>query len=237
MDGHTGVEHNIPVTPVYNDVITLWRNTKAHNTPTLIVNYGGLSGENYWYQNTDVWKKQRLLRFTPRHIIDSRARHVVKAPEEEYQNGYLLTSKSCAELQNAGVNINLGAHSRLQGLGSPWELWMLAQGGMSNQQALQCATINGARYLGMDEQIGSLVPGKLADLLVLDANPLQDIKNSESIRYVVVNGRLYDADTMDEMGNHPRKRGKFWFEQPGSQINGNLDGQHTCTETKCVCGH
>ena len=237
VDGHTGIEHNIPVTPLYSDVTKLWSNTKAHNTPTLIVNYGGLNGENYWYQNTDVWKKERLLRFTPRHIIDGRARHVAKAPDEEYQNGHLLTSKSCTKLQNAGININLGAHGQLQGLGAHWELWMLAQGGMSNQQALQCATINGARYLGMDKQIGSLSSGKLADLLVLDANPLQDIKNTESIRYVMVNGRLYDAETLDEIGNHPHKRGKFWFELPGSQINGSLDGQHSCTETKCVCGH
>lgn len=147
VDGHTGVEHNLPVAPLYQDVINLWKNTKTHNTPTLIVNYGGLNGEYYWYQNTDVWKKERLLRFTPRHIVDSRSRHVTKAPEEEYENGHILVSRSCKKLQDAGVNINLGAHGQLNGLGAHWELWMLAQGGMSNMQALRCATINGAVYL------------------------------------------------------------------------------------------
>jgi cytosine/adenosine deaminase-related metal-dependent hydrolase len=87
---------------------------------------------------------------------------------------------------------------------------------MSNHQALKCATINGATYLGMDKQIGSLRPGKLADLIVLDNNPLENIRNSEFVRYTMVNGRLYDSETMNEVGNYDRKRKKFFFEQPGS---------------------
>ncbi len=237
VDGHTGIEHNIPVVPLYNDVITLWSKTGAHNTPTLIVNYGGLNGEYYWYQHSEVWKKKPLLNFTPRHILDERSRHRTMAPEEEYQNGHILVSQSCKKLQDAGVDINLGAHGQLNGLGAHWELWMLQQGGMSNLQALKCATINGAKYLGLDKEIGSLAPGKLADLIVLDKNPLDDIKNSESIRYVMVNGRLYEAETLNEVGNYDKKRSKFWFELPGSQTNGDAGMTHTCTETKCVCGH
>jgi Tol biopolymer transport system component/imidazolonepropionase-like amidohydrolase len=235
-DGHTGIEHNIPVAPLYDDVIQFWKQTKTHNTPTLIVNYGGLNGEYYWYQHTNVWEKERLLRFTPRPVVDSRARHRTMAPDEEYENGHILTSRSLKKLQDAGVNINLGAHGQLQGLGAHWELWMLQQGGMSNHQALKCATINGAVYLGMDDQIGSLKPGKLADLIVLDANPLEDIRHSEQVRYTMVNGRLYDAETMDEIGNHDRKRGKFFFELEGS---GNawptmLDS-HSLMPTQCSC--
>ena len=237
VDGHTGIEHNIPVAPLYNDVVTLWSKTGAHNTPTLIVNYGGLNGEYYWYQHTDVWTKKPLLNFTPKHILDERSRHRTMAPEEEYRNGHILVSQSCKKLQDAGVDINLGAHGQLNGLGAHWELWMLQQGGMSNLQALKCATINGAKYLGMDKEIGSLAPGKLADLIVLDKNPLDDIKNSESIRYVMVNGRLYEAGTLNEIGNYDKKRSKFWFELPGSQTNGSAGMTHTCTEAKCVCGH
>lgn len=216
VDGHTTVEHNIPVVPLYKDVTTLWAATKTHNTPTLVVNYGSISGEYYWYQHTNVWEKERLLAFTPRPIIDSRARHRTMVPEEEYVNGHILTSKSLKKLTDAGVKINLGAHGQLQGLGAHWELWMLQQGGMSNMEALRCATINGAISLGMDEQIGSIKPGKLADLIVLDKNPLQDIRNSEFVKYTMVNGRLYDAATMNEIGNYDRKRTKFYFEQPGS---------------------
>lgn len=236
VDGHTTVEHNIPVATLYDDVVKLWSKTKTHNTPTLIVNYGSLNGEYYWYQNTDVWSKKRLLNFTPRHIIMERSRHITKAPDEEYQNGHILVSKSLKKLQDAGVNINLGAHGQLQGLGAHWELWMLQQGGMSNLQAIRCATINGAISLGMEAEIGSIKAGKLADLIVLDANPLDNIRNSESIRYVMVNGRLYNPDTLDEVGNYNKKRNKFWFEMPGGETGAAGIG-HTCNETKCVCGH
>ena len=137
-------------------------------------------------------------------------------PDEEYQNGHILTSKSLNKLQQAGVNVNLGAHGQLQGLGAHWELWMLQQGGMSNHQALKCATINGAVYLGMDHQLGSVKAGKLADLIILDKNPLEDIRNSDSVKYTMLNGRLYDAATMNEVGNYDRPRTKFYFEMPGS---------------------
>lgn len=236
VDGHTGVEHNLPVAPIYDDVLKLWSKTKAHNTPTLIVCYGAVSGEYYWYQHSEVWKNKRLLNFTPRHVLDERSRHREMIPDEEYQNGHILVSRQLKKMQDAGININLGSHGQLQGLGAHWELWMLAQGGMSNLQALKCATINGAKYLGMDKEIGSLAPGKLADLIVLDKSPLADIRNTESIRYVMVNGRLYDAETMNETGNYDRKRGQFWFELPGSQING-AGMTHSCQEARCVCGH
>jgi imidazolonepropionase-like amidohydrolase/Tol biopolymer transport system component len=237
VDGHTGIEHNIPVAPMYSDVLQLWSKTKAHNTPTLIVCYGAITGEFYWYQHSDVWKNQRLLQFTPRHVLDERSRHREMIPEEEYQNGHILVSKSLKKMQDAGIDINLGSHGQLQGLGAHWELWMLAQGGMSNLQAIKCATINGARYLGMDQQIGSLKTGKLADLVIMDKNPLENIQNSNSIRYVMVNGRLYDANTLNETGNYDRKHGKFWFEMPGSDTNGSAGMLHTCHDANCTCGH
>ena len=90
---------------------------------------------------------------------------------------------------------------------------MLQQGGMSNQEALAAATIDGARYLGLDRELGSLEVGKLADLVVLDRNPLENIRNSESVNMVMLNGRLYDAATLNELGNHPRPRKPLYFEK------------------------
>jgi imidazolonepropionase-like amidohydrolase/Tol biopolymer transport system component len=236
-DGHTGVEHNLPVAPLYKDVLEFWKRTRAHNTPTLIVCYGAVNGEYYWYQKSEVWKDKRLLQFTPRHILDERSRHREMIPEEEYVNGHILVSKSLKRMQDEGIPINLGSHGQLQGLGAHWELWMLQQGGMSNLQALKCATINGAAYIGMDKEIGSLKTGKLADLVILEKNPLDNIQNTNSVNMVMVNGRLYNADTLDEIGNYSRKRSKFWFEMPGSQTNGAANMTHSCTEAKCVCGH
>jgi adenine deaminase len=115
----------------------------------------------------------------------------------------------------------MGSHGQIQGIGAHWEIWMLAQGGMSPLQALRCATINGANYLGMDKEIGSLEPGKLADMVVLDDNPLEDIRNTESVRYVIVNGRLYDAESMNEIGNREKPRLRFWWQMTrgGDMLN------------------
>ena len=215
FDGHTGIEHNIPVAPLYNDVLSLWKNSTTGYTPTLVVNYAGMSGEYYWYQKHNVWENNTLLKYTPRHVVDSRARHRTMVPMEEYENGHILTSKSVNKLAKLGVKANVGAHGQLQGLGAHWETWMLKQGGMSNLEALKAATINGAHYLGMDDEIGSLEKGKLADLIVLDKNPLEHIENSNSVVYTMINGRLYDISTMNQIGNHPKERTKFYWEKDG----------------------
>ncbi len=212
MDGHTGIEHNIPVAPVYKDVLELWKTSKSGYTPTLIVNYGGMNGEFYFYQKDNVWENEKLLKYTPRSIVDARSRHRTMVPEEEYENGHILVSKTATTLAKEGVKVNLGAHGQLQGLGAHWELWLLHQGGMSNLEALRAATLNGAEYIGAGKEIGSLAQGKLADLIVLDKNPLEDIRNTETVRYTMVNGRLYDTDTMNEIGNTQKERSKFWWE-------------------------
>ena len=213
LDGHTTIEHNIPIATLYDDVVQLWKNAGTANTPTLIVSYGALNGENYWYQHKNVWENEKLLRFTPRAIIDTRSRDRTMAPEEEYETGYMQVSRSLKKLSDAGVKINMGAHGQLQGLGAHWEIWMLAQGGMKPIEALRCATLNSAWSLGLDEYIGSLEVGKLADILVMDKNPLENIANTESIHYTMVNGRLYDANEMNETGgNYEKKRNKFFWE-------------------------
>ncbi|MFL5762825.1 MAG: amidohydrolase family protein [Bacteroidia bacterium] len=212
LDGHTGIEHNIPVADLSNDVIKLWSASKTGYTPTLIVTYGAINGEDYWYQKTNVWENKRLLNFYPRGIIDSRSRHRTMIPDSEYENGFIAVSRSCKKLADAGVKVNLGSHGQIQGIGAHWELWMLQMGGMTPLQAIRCATQNGADYIGMGDQIGSLEKGKLADLVVMDKNPLENIRNTESIRYVMVNGRIYDAETMNQIGNYDVKRGKFYWE-------------------------
>ncbi|MCL6265524.1 amidohydrolase family protein [Flagellimonas myxillae] len=212
MDGHTGIEHNIPVAPVYKDVVELWKTSGSGYTPTLVVNYGGINGEYYFYQKDKIWENERLLKYTPRGLVDSRSRYRTMIPDEEYENGHILVSKTATALTNEGVKVNLGAHGQLQGLGAHWELWLLHQGGLTNMQALQAATINGARYIGAGNDIGSLKVGKLADLIVLDKNPLEDIRNTETVKYTMVNGRLFDTATMDEIGNTEQSRSQFWWE-------------------------
>ena len=210
VDGHTGVEHSLPVGAIYKDVTQLWAGTKVGYTPTLGVAYGGLMGEEYWYAKTDVWAEQPLASLVPRQILDPRSRRRAIAPDNEWN--HLLAAKNAADLRNAGVSVQLGAHGQREGLAAHWELWMMVQGGMTPHQALEAGTLAGAKYLGLDKDVGSLEAGKLADLVVLDANPLDDIRQSTKLRYVLANGRLYDSAKMNEIAPEAKKRAPFWWE-------------------------
>lgn len=236
-DGHTGIEHNIPIAPLYDDVVQFWSASKTGYTPTLIVNYGGINGENFYYERDKVWENKKLLQFVPQAIVDSRARHRTIIPEEEYQNGHILVSQSCKKLSDKGVKLNLGSHGQLQGLGAHWELWMLQAGGLTNLEALRAVTLNGAAYIGMDKEIGSLETGKLADLIIMDQNPLENIRNTESIKFVMINGRLYDTETMNETGLNDKKRDAFYWQVGGQNIDFPFyESTNSFMDGKCGCG-
>jgi imidazolonepropionase-like amidohydrolase len=205
----------VPVARLYDDALSLWADSGTFYTPTLLVSYGGLSGENYWYQHENVWERERLLEFTPREMIDARSRRRTMAPEDDFHHVHV--AEGAAELVRRGGSVQIGAHGQLQGLGPHWEIWSLAQGGFGPMQALRAATLAGAEYLGMDRDLGSLEVGKLADILVLDGNPLEDIRATETTRLVMANGRLLDAVTMDETGNHPRERKPLWLRETDSE--------------------
>ena len=209
VDGHTGVEHALPVAKVYKDVLQLWPPGGVGYTPTLVVGYGGLAGEYYWYQHTNVWENEKLSKFVPPFVLDPRSRRRLMASEDDFN--HIEIAKSAKRLLDAGVSVQLGAHGQREGLGAHWEMWMFVQGGMTPLEALRCATLNGARYLGLDKDIGSLEPGKLADVAVIDGNPLANIRDSEKVRYTVVNGRVYDATTLNEEGG--RQRAKYYWER------------------------
>jgi imidazolonepropionase-like amidohydrolase/Tol biopolymer transport system component len=220
LDGHTGVEHAIPVAPMYKDALTLFTRSQTQYTPTLIVGYGGIWGENYWYQHSDVYANERLLRFTPRARIDARARRRLMVPEDDFYHFEL--ARSVKDYVRMGGKAHLGSHGQLQGLGAHWELWMLQQGGLTPLEAIRSATIDGANYLGLDGDIGSIEGGKLADLMIMDRNPLTDIHNTESIRFVMINGVLFSTDNMDEVYPEQKTRAPFFWER---RLEGNMAGK------------
>jgi imidazolonepropionase-like amidohydrolase len=195
MDGHTGLEHALPITPIYKDVITLFSRSHSGYTPTLLVAYGGLSGEHWFYQHYDAYDDPKLRRFTPEKYLAARAiRRPVMAPDWDWH--HMDVANGAKKIVEAGGHVNVGAHGQRQGLGDHWEMWGLAQGGMRNADVIRCATWNGAWYLGLDRDLGSIETGKLADFLVLDKNPLDDIHNTNTIRWTVKNGEIYDGGTL-----------------------------------------
>ncbi|MES3630395.1 MAG: amidohydrolase family protein [Longimonas sp.] len=230
QDGHTGIEHNIPVAPLYSDMLQMWEATDVGYTPTLVVSYGGYRGEHYFYHHNNVWENDRLLTFVPRPMVDERSRRRTIVPEEEYF--HFETAAVTKDVYDLGQTVQIGGHGQMQGIAPHWELWMFEQGGMTPHEALRSATMHGATYLGMDHELGSLEAGKRADIVVLRSSPLDDIRNSEDIAYVMKSGRLYDAETMNEVGNHPRERGTFYFERDGMSDHMVWDDQ---AMQQCTC--
>ena len=209
VDGHTGIEHSIPVENIYDDIKQLWSQSDVGYTPTLVVAYGGIWGENYWYDKTDVWNHPRLSKFVPQNQLLPRSMRRVKAPDHHYN--HFNNARVSAELQDLGVLVNLGAHGQREGLGAHWEMWMFAQGGMTPLEAIRASTLDPAKYLGLDKNVGSLEVGKLADLMVIDGDPLIDIRSSDKVDYTMINGRLFNAETMNEVGKKARQ--PLYFEK------------------------
>ncbi|MDA1015961.1 MAG: amidohydrolase family protein [Planctomycetota bacterium] len=209
VDGHTGIEHTLPVQTAYDDVMDLWRNTNVGYTPTLSVAYGGISGEQYWYEHDDLWLHQRLKTFIPPHVLNPRAKRRNKSPLEDYN--HIRVAEIARQLVEQGGLVQAGGHGQLNGICTHWEMWSFVQGGMTPMQSLRCGTLNGAKYVGLDADLGSLEVGKLADILVMEpgADPTRKIRDSERIQLTVANGRVFDAKTMTEL-DQPHAPDFFW---------------------------
>ena len=208
LDGYAGLEHSLPISPFYGDVVELGRFSGLTYTPTFIVAYGGPSGRQYYLTRTSLDDEQKLRTFTPHDELDK-----WKATQwyRDDQYVHFLHAEQLNKWVQAGAKAGLGSHGEVQGIGTHWELWMMAAGGMDNHTALRVATYDSADAIGLAGDIGSLDVGKLADLQVLDENPLDDLRNTTSISYVMKNGRLYETDTLTEVWPRQRPLPEMWW--------------------------
>ena len=195
-DGYSGQEHSLPILPLYKDVVEFVARTKTFYTPTILVAYGAPWSENYYFESENTNGDAKLRRWVPEELLDTMIR---RRPQwfipEEY--GHTKIGKQVADIVHAGGRAALGSHGQLQGLGAHWETWNLGSGGLTPHETLRVVTLYGAEAIGMQQDVGSLEAGKMADLIVLDRNPLENIRNTNSIRFVMKNGELYEGDTLN----------------------------------------
>ncbi len=214
-DGYPGNEHALPIQPLYKDVLEFIARTRTFYTPTILVAAPFPPNLNYYLENTNVHGNAKLRRFIPHEVLDSltRRRSQWFLPEEYGQS---VIAEGCTYIVRHGGRVCLGSHGEMQGLGAHWELWNLQSGGMTRLEALRCATLFGAEALGLQQDLGSLEVGKLADLVVLDKNPLDDIHNSNTVHYVMKNGVLYLGDTLDQIwpARRPLEKMFWWNRDP-----------------------
>ncbi len=221
QDGNATVEHNVPGSTFYGDVIQMWSQTKTNYTPTLVVAYGGPGADPYWRSHTNVWEQPLLKAHIPPGTLAAGNTRREIAPEEDYADTW--AAREARKLADKGVAVNIGAHGQQDGIGAHWEIWSFVKGGWTPLQALEAATINPARTLGLSKDLGSLEAGKLADLVVMDANPLDNIRNTEKVSKVMLGGRLYDATTLNEEATGTRKRQAYWWEGNGNPNAGSTE--------------
>lgn len=210
IDGMHGNEHTLPVVPLYRDVVELYARTRTAYTPTLVVQYGGPSAREWFFTRTEVLEDEKLNRFYPQNRLAEMARRRNSwVRDDEFR--IAAAASDALAIKRAGGLVGVGGHGEVQGLGYHWEMWSLAMGGFTPMEVLEAATIDGARIMGYEADLGSLEPGKLADLVVLDRNPLDDIHHTNSVRWVMKNGELYEGDTLRRIWSETWEPAPLWW--------------------------
>lgn len=210
MDGHTGWEHTLPFDPIYADMTAFYGKANAVYTPTWVVVGNGPGNLEKYFAEKNVWQDKKQQIWMPWRMLTFLRRRTL-SPETDYN--YPLIAQAAADIVAEGGHAAIGGHGEHHGLAPHWEIWMASEA-FGNMGALEVATKGGAYFLGAIEDVGTLEKDKLADLLILNSNPLENIRNTEDIEYVMKGGTLYEADHLDEIWPEENEFGlKYWIDE------------------------
>lgn len=196
MDGQTAWEHPLSYMPLYADATTFFGMAKAVYSPTFIVGGPAAWNEEYFWQESDLWKDEKAKRWLPWQQLVPHTRRRIVRPESDYS--FPLIAQALADIVAKGGYGAIGSHGQQHGIGSHWEIWMAASA-LGPMGALEVATTHGAHFLGVSKDLGTVSSGKIADVVVLNSNPLENIRNTQDIRWVMKSGVLYDGMTLEEV--------------------------------------
>lgn len=210
VDGLTGIEHTIGLEPLYDDVHRLFKATQVGITPTLVVVYNGPSGQGYFDFTERYWEDQKLLNFFRKDYL-LRFRRSPKLWKDDYY--WAQMGKTLVKLYRDGVLMQMGAHGQMMGLGAHWEMELFTHGGFTPYEAIEIATINGFKHHGLDHKLGSIEEGKFADLVILNKNPLENIRHTREIDMVMKNGMLYSGFDASRIYPKEEKAAKMYFKE------------------------
>jgi hypothetical protein len=196
LDGYSGNEHAMPPPVLHRDVTEVFARSGTSATLTLMITHGGKPADTSFIARRQPLDDSKYARFAPDWFIQREFADAGELNPEQYL--YQTFAASARRIQQAGGRVGVGAHGDLPGLGTIWETQAYVEGGWTPAEALWAATMGSAETIARDETLGSLVPGKVADLVVLDADPTQDIRAIETVVQVMKDGHLYDADTLVE---------------------------------------
>ncbi|MDH3224800.1 MAG: amidohydrolase family protein, partial [Gemmatimonadota bacterium] len=215
MDGQTGFEHPLTYLPLYRDVSTFLGMAGATYSPTFIVGGIGPWNEEYFFAESEVWMSEKQQSWLPwRQVIPHMRRRWIR-PDTDYSFPFI--AQGMADVIEAGGVGAIGSHGQAHGIGSHWEIWMAASA-TGPMGALEVASLHGARFLGAEQDLGSIEVGKLADLIVLNSNPLDDIRNTTDIQYVVQGGIVRDGMSLDEVWPTQTPYGEHWWVNPDAWL-------------------
>lgn len=230
VDGYALCGHSQALpTPAYEDVTMLLAASGITVDATTWVQNELVASDAkpYLTVKADLRDSKKMRRFTtPEGFEDILQKVGLGGESLEISDGHWHRQhgRDLAKIVTNGGRVSMGSHGDIPGMGAHLEMESMSMGGLPPHEVLRAATIVGAEAIGYGKEFGSLEPGKLADLQVLDRNPLDDIRNTISLVYVMKNGRLYDAETLAEIFPNQRPAPKLWWHGPMAKEE--LTGSH-----------